>query len=348
MTKQPIHFVVETGSLAGGVRVIGEMANRLAKRGWKVSIWSVHKRDSISWFPLSSLVTWNSFLRTGTVEDYDQLQSVLRKQPGAKIATFWQTAFVVKETAAPGEGFYLVQDVETSYTSQPNRAELVMSTYDFGLTMLTTSKWVQSQLPQSIHVGIGVDNYYEPQKKLKRLGYPLACARRQALKGWAELGEVARYLAQAGHPLATYGLDERLSLNATHQHNLDPIMLKPARKIPLTDAQIRDHYSQASVFVSTSRHEGFSLTPLEAMRCGCPVVMTPADGNLEYAQDGVNCLMADTPRGIADAAVRVIRDPELAGNLAREGRRTALAYSWTPVIDKLETNLALDSLKILT
>ena len=49
-----------------------------------------------------------------------------------------------------------------------------------------------------------------------------------------------------------------------HDHNPDPRVGKPAKVLPLTDAQLRDHYTQAGVFLSTSRHEGFSLTPLAA------------------------------------------------------------------------------------
>lgn len=339
MAKRPVHFVVETGSLAGGVRVIGELANRLARRNWEVAIWSVNKADTMRWFPLDKRVAWHSFLRTGTINDYDQLVAVLRKQAGAKIATFWRTAYAVKEGSATGEGYYLVQDVETSYTSQPRQAEKVTATYEFGLRMLTTSRWVLSQLPQAVHIGIGVDNFWEPARKVKRMNYPLACARRQALKGWAELAEVARYLAHAGHSLVTYGLDQKLPLVAPHDHNLDPRMGKPAKFLPLSDAQLRDHYSQAGVFVSTSRHEGFSLTPLEAMRCGCPVVMTPADGNLEYALDGINCLLRATPRQVADAVLEVLGSPELAAKLALAGRETAESYTWTPVIDHLETEL---------
>lgn len=341
MAKRPVHFVVETGSLAGGVRIIGEMANRLVRRGWPVAIWSVHKRDSMSWFPLDGRVEWYSFLRTGTVADYDPLTAVLAKQRGAKIATFWRTALTVKETSEPGEGFYLVQDVETSYTSQPIVAEFVMGTYDYGLAMLTTSRWVAAQLPAAQYVGIGVDNYWTEQVKLKRQGYPLACARRQALKGWREMGEVARYLAKAGHPITFWGLDPKLPLIAQHAFNTDPRTGARAKKLPLTDAQLRDHYSQAGVFLATSRHEGFSLTPLEAMACGCPVVMTPADGNLEYAEDGVNCLLADTPRAVADAAVRVLRDPGLAKALSAGGKKTAARYRWDSVIDRLENFLSI-------
>lgn len=338
-SKRPVQFVLETGSLAGGVRVVGELANRLVARGWDVSIWSINPKESMSWFPLDKRIEWNSFFHTGTVRDYLQLQAVLSKNRGIKIATFWRTAYAVADAAEGGEGYYLVQDVETSYTSQPIQAQAVMETYAMNLHKLTTSHWVMSQLENVDYIGIGLDNYWCPQSRWKRLNYPLACARRQSLKGWAELCETARYLAQVGMPMVTFGQDPRNPMIASHHHNLEPRSMKP-NKAPLSDAQLRLHYNQAGVFVSTSRHEGFSLTPLEAMACRCPVVMTPADGNLEYARDGENCLMAETPRGVADAVIRLLGDAALRTRLADQGAKTAALYRWQPVLERLEQYLS--------
>lgn len=339
MPKRPVNIVVETGSLAGGVRVIGEIANRLVQRDWEVSIWSINPQETMSWFPLSRKVQWHSFFVTGSVRDYAQLAVVLGKQKGIKMATFWRTAYTVLDAGDPDERFYLVQDVETSYTSQPVQAKAVTDTYEADIHKFTTSRWVESQLPNTDYIGIGLDNYWKEQSRWKRLGYPLACARRQSLKGWTELCETARYLAVEGLPLVTYGLDKRSPMIASHHHNLDPRSMKP-KGDKLDDSQLRLHYSQAGTFVSTSRHEGFSLTPLEAMACGCPVVMTPADGNMEYAEPGDNCLMADTPRGIADAVLNANADAELWKRLSLAGPKTAARYRWSEVIDRLEKVLS--------
>jgi glycosyltransferase involved in cell wall biosynthesis len=60
-------------------------------------------------------------------------------------------------------------------------------------------------------------------------------------------------------------------------------------------------FSQATVFVQTSVHEGFALPPLEAMAAGAAVVCTDAHGNRDFCRDGVNCLMPaageSPPRG---------------------------------------------------
>lgn len=343
MPDKTLHIVLETGSISGGVRVAGELANRLAARGWTVKIWSIHERQTMSWFPLDQRVEWISFFRTGSTQDYDQLAVVLAKQHGYKMATYWATAWAVQYASRPGEGLYLVQDIEVVYADGPMTQAQVLKTYDLGLRHLTTSKWVQTEMQSLIgqcdYIGIGLDPYYKVIDKTKVSGprgkeitinvvrgsTPIACARIQALKGWVELCETARYLNNDGYPILTFGQNATLPMFARHTHRQNP-----SNKI------LRDLYNGAAVFFSTSRHEGFSLPPLEAMACGCPVVMTDAQGNMEYARDGVNCLIAVTPRDVADKVEQLIKDKALAAELSRSGLQTVQAYTWDSVIARTQ------------
>jgi len=329
MTKTPVHIVVETGSLAGGVRVIGELANRLVKRDWPVSIWSVNPVQTLTnWFQLDHRVKWHSFLRTGTIQDYQQLQVVLSKQPGYKMGTFWRTAFVAAECAKEGEGLYLIQDVETSYTSQPVVAERVMATYALPLKRITTSRWVESQIKDCHYIGIGLDNFYRPNEKMVRDNFVLACARVQALKGWDVLCEVARYIQMGRGRLVTYGIESGIPMLAQHKHFSKP-----------KDADVRRMYQETGVFLSTSRHEGFNLTALEAMACGAPVVTTDSDGNREYILPDENCLVSGDPFQLAELCAQCINNRELAKRLGKAGIETAARYNWRDVIDRLENIL---------
>jgi glycosyltransferase involved in cell wall biosynthesis len=63
---------------------------------------------------------------------------------------------------------------------------------------------------------------------------------------------------------------------------------------------------QASLFVLSSRTEGISLTLLEAMSSGLPVVATRVGGNPEVVADGVTGTL--TPPGNAEALARAILD----------------------------------------
>jgi len=328
--KRPVNFVVETGSLAGGVRVIGEMANRLAERNWTVAIWSVNPKETLTdWFRLDSRVKWHSFLKTGTTADYIPLSEILKKQDGIKIATFYRTAFAVADAAKDGEGYYLVQDREDSYTSQPIYGQMAVSTYQMPLRKFTTSRWVEKVIPDCAYVGIGLENKYRLNPKLKRERFILACARIQALKGWDALCECCRYINAAGGKIVTFGMDKKLPMTVKTNHIHYP-----------SDDKIRQLYQQCSVFLSTSMHEGFNLTALEAMACGTPVSTTNSDGNEEYIEDGVNCMVSNDPCTMAENCAKIMRDPALAEKLSLNGVKTAGRYRWVDVVNRLETVLS--------
>lgn len=72
------------------------------------------------------------------------------------------------------------------------------------------------------------------------------------------------------------------------------------------------------VFVSASRWEGLPRTVLQAVATGLPVVATAADGVVDVVQDGVTGLLVPVGdvAGLAQALVRVVRDPALGRRLA--------------------------------
>jgi glycosyltransferase involved in cell wall biosynthesis len=84
------------------------------------------------------------------------------------------------------------------------------------------------------------------------------------------------------------------------------------------------------VFVLSSMTEGLGTSLLDAMACGKPVVATTAGGIPEVVEDGVTGLLVP-PRdheGLAEAIVKLLRDPALRQKFGSAGRaRVQARYS---------------------
>jgi len=80
---------------------------------------------------------------------------------------------------------------------------------------------------------------------------------------------------------------------------------------------------QASMFVLPSLSEGISLSLLEAMAAGLPVVATGVGGNVEVVEDGETGFLVppQEPASLAEAIIRLAADPELSRRMGAAGRR---------------------------
>jgi N-acetyl-alpha-D-glucosaminyl L-malate synthase BshA len=82
----------------------------------------------------------------------------------------------------------------------------------------------------------------------------------------------------------------------------------------------------ADLFLLPSETESFGLSALEAMACKVPVIATTAGGLPEVVVDGVNGYLRPIGdvAGMADAALRLLRDEGLRHAMAEAGREHAV------------------------
>lgn len=96
----------------------------------------------------------------------------------------------------------------------------------------------------------------------------------------------------------------------------------------VSDDDLSGWYSAADCFVFPSVYEGFGLPPLEAMRCGAPVVTSNVSSLPEVVDDAA--LMVDPldVDAIATAILQAVSDPALAADLRARGFERAAEFSW--------------------
>ena len=94
--------------------------------------------------------------------------------------------------------------------------------------------------------------------------------------------------------------------------------------------------AEADVFVRPSLTDGMSLSVLEAMAAGLPVVATDVSGTRELIDDGISGVV--TPPGsvsaLADGVARLLNDPSARERMGANARRRALAFDWSIVAER--------------
>lgn len=103
-----------------------------------------------------------------------------------------------------------------------------------------------------------------------------------------------------------------------------------------TAEQLLDIYNRSAVYICASVNEGYGLTCVEAMACGCALVVTDFAGSREYAIAGENALVApvrDTD-AIAEDVVKLLSDKSLRERLGGEGVITAQSFSWDKAVGR--------------
>ncbi|MGW0481617.1 glycosyltransferase family 4 protein [Nonomuraea sp. NPDC003214] len=115
--------------------------------------------------------------------------------------------------------------------------------------------------------------------------------------------------------------------------------------LPGPTADVGAELEKASIYVMSSRHEGFSMTLLEAMTKGLAIVsFNSPHGPKEMLTDEVDAVMVKprTNANLAAAINRVIEDEPLRRRLAAGGLETVRAYDidavgqqWDALLDDL-------------
>lgn len=94
------------------------------------------------------------------------------------------------------------------------------------------------------------------------------------------------------------------------------------------DYTLQKYVKEATAMVFPSLYEGFGLPPLEAMSCGCPVIVSDTASIPEICQ---NAAMYIDPLNIDDIASKmkaIVEDDALRQSLIKKGYARAEVFSW--------------------
>jgi glycosyltransferase involved in cell wall biosynthesis len=96
----------------------------------------------------------------------------------------------------------------------------------------------------------------------------------------------------------------------------------------LSDTEILRLYEEADVFVYPSLYEGFGLPVLEAMACGCPVIVSNAAALTEVVGEAGLLVDPYDVEALARAMIAVLEDDTLKKEMSRKGIAQAQKFTW--------------------
>jgi glycosyltransferase involved in cell wall biosynthesis len=160
----------------------------------------------------------------------------------------------------------------------------------------------------------------------------LGVGRLVAKKGFDVLVEACGILRRRNVPFEALIVGEHGEHEALIRERIRQLGLESSIHLtgPMEQSKLYEEYRRASAFCLPCRvlesgdRDGIPNVLVEAMACGLPVITTGVSGIPEVITDGVNgqLIPPDNPQALADALLRLDRDPRLARRLSDEAQAT--------------------------
>jgi glycosyltransferase involved in cell wall biosynthesis len=350
-----ITFVLPYAGLQGGVRVVSIYADRLRKRGHRVTVISsplqtrLRSRAKALALRLRGVpVNTESSYLEGLGLDHrvlDRPRDVTDADvPDADVvvATYYTTAYGVQRLSpAKGAKAIFIQNYEVPEGTINPRLD---ATWRMPMHKITISRWLvdlaRSRFgDESVsHVPNSVDTRQfnalpRGKNRIPTVGLLYSTF---ALKGCRTSLDAVKRIAAALPELrvVSFGAerpDFRLPLPRFTQFHFRP-----------AQDELRNLYALCDVWLCGSNVEGFHLPPLEAMACRCPVVSTRVGGPLDTIEEGVNGHLVDVKdsRALAERTLDILKAPEVDWrSMSDAAYRTATRFTWDDATDLFENAL---------
>ncbi|MCW2991565.1 MAG: group 1 glycosyl transferase [Solirubrobacterales bacterium] len=329
MSPRRFLFCVPTMQLSGGIKVVLELSDRLVRAG--------HEVDLFSWSgPPAWHVPAARMLATGELGEVDLSRyDFVIVTPGMFLP-------MVLPRLGTARCVFLAQDYESYHHARGDRYEdflaespALAALYRLPVPIVTISRPLVDVIAEragrtAYHLPLGVNKATFAERPRPRAGGP----RRVALVGNYLMPYKGMRDGRDALEMLAREIDVELVLITQEERGRElfagcsyPVEVHFCPAEPEVPAIL----GSCHAYCCTSWYEGLGLPAIEAFHCGVPVVSTRTIGVGEYAEDGVNLLLAEPsdPGDLRDKLRRVLTDADLAEALRREGLRTAAGgFDW--------------------
>lgn len=308
MSKK-IRFVLSTTAIAGGVHVIFRYADWLLEAGNDVGIIVLGVRNDKNWVKVDTPIYNAKDLSATELSDIDIL-----------IATSWSNVDYVESILAKRKVLFIQAD-EQLFTTDYNIIRNIHRAYKSELESVVNSKWLQntwlskySKTAGYIPNNLDSSLFFQSTPYYPKVDKPRILLEGNLLnpyKGMADSYEAIKDLDCEIWVVSSYGTPPK-----------DWKIAKFFQAVPFKDLQ--KIYCSCDISIKMSKLESFFLPPMEAMACGCAVVVGKVLGYDEYIIDGYNALVVNQGNilGATKAVQSLIDNKALRGVLIENGFKT--------------------------
>lgn len=312
-----IAFILPGVGISGGIAVVFKHAELLMKAGHDAFVINVGDMGEGDWFPDNPVpIVHVSDPRLYLFRGIEML-----------FATGWSTAEWLDRLPAVRK-LYFVQSDERRFFDDEALRKKIHGTYQIQCEYLTEALWIKRMLRAEFgHEAAYVPNGLDPKQFFPDI--PLAPKIAGKLRVLLEGPIVIPFKGMADSYAAIQGLDcEVWIVSSAGKPPADWKYDRFFEGVPF--GEMRKIYSSCDIFLKMSRIEGFFGPPMEAMACGCSVVVGKVTGYDEYIEDEVNALVVEQGDVLAArrAVERLIADDALRQRLIRGGLNTISDWSW--------------------
>ena len=344
-----VNFILPAFGVSGGIDVVYKYVDLLQKRGHDVCVYKALQANNMHRYISKVKNTVHQVYCTVKIifekEKYRhsadcfvwKISNNFIRDADITIATAWPTAFeVYRLSESKGKKIYFIQDYEIW-----DNAEIVKKSYQLPLNKIVISTWINNRLRQDLKIGpfpiiyngLDVSIYHSTIQKKDTTVFNFLMLNHKLSKKGISNGLAAFEAVKKKYPdvkLQMFGMCDGANLPEYVEYFQNP-----------SKDKIVELYSQSNIFIFPSIEEGWGLTPLEAMACGCVVVGTRTGFALDLGIHRENMMISEPGdiNGMVSNIEEVISNPILTKKIKEKSIETVKSLDWEKSADKLMNTL---------
>lgn len=341
-----INIILPSIGNSGGIDVIYKYVNLLSKKGNDIIVYKEIKSFNMH--------RYNNRLKNNIHQIYCSLKAINAsfapkqndkfvwkitdktvRNADVIIATSWPTAYTVKKLSKEkGDKYYFIQDFEI----WDNR-KLGLESYILPLKKIVISTWINQQLKASLGIGpfpvvvngIDTNKYHSKNYNCEQNNRPVQflMLNHTLEKKGVSFGIKAYeriHLLFPNTKLKMFGRCSNTNIPEYIEYEQNPDQ----------DLLIQ-LYCESDIFIFPSLEEGWGLTPLEAMACGCVVVGTRTGFVLDLGENRENMMISEPGdiNGMVENIKEILNNKALLRKIRKNGMISAHQLDWDSSANKL-------------